>query len=238
MLIPDTTTTDFTPIEAGTYPARCVGLIDLGTQTSTFETETKAAHKVLVSFEICDPETRRSDGTPYVVSKRFTLSKHEKAALRGFLQGWRGRDFTPEEIKRFDLVAVLGQPCLLSVVNTSKDGKTFANIASAAKLPRGMAAPAGELPLQHFDLSAPDWEVFAQLGSRLQGQIAESPQYQAVPNKPRSIAVVPSPTPAPAVPVVAPSRPAMAPPAPATAQPAPPAYATEFAPLDGDDIPF
>lgn len=217
MLIPDTTTTDYTPIEAGTYPARCTGLIDLGTQTSTFEGDTKAAHKVLMQFEILDEESRRNDGTPFVVSKRFTLSKHEKSALRGFLQGWRGRDFSADEIKRFDLAVVLGQPCLLSVVNTSKDGKTFANIASAAKLPRGMAAPAGELPLLHFDLSAPDWAVYAQLGSRLQGQIAESPQYQALPNKPRSIAVPPTPSPAP--------------PAPAQRRPEPPAFGDE-------DIPF
>lgn len=231
MLLPDTNTTDYTPLEAGTYPARCVALLDLGTQTSTYEGEAKAAHKVLVQFEILDSEARRSDGTPFVVSKRFTLSKHEKSALRGFLQGWRGRDFTPEEIKRFDLAVVLGAPCLLSVVNTTKDGKTFANIASASKLPRGMAAPAGELPLQHFDLSAPDWEVFAQLGSRLQGQIADSPQYAAIPNKPRSISVAPTPSPAPA-------RPAMAPVAPAAAQSAPPAYATEFSPLGDDDIPF
>lgn len=230
MLIPDSTQTDYTPIEPGTYPAKCVGLIDLGTQTSTFENEAKAVHKVLVSFEILDPETRRNDGTPFVVSKRFTLSKHEKSALRGFLQGWRGRDFTAEEIRRFDLAVVLGQPCFLSVVNTGKDGKTYANIASASKLPRGMAAPAGELPLQHFDLSAPDWELFAQLGSRLQQQISESPQYQAIPNKPRSIALPPTPTPAPVTPPMARPSPAMA--------PAVPEYAHEFAPFDDADIPF
>lgn len=234
MLIPDTTTTDYTPLPAGTYPARCTGLIDLGTQTSNYDGDTKAARKVLAQFEILDAETRRNDGTPFTVSKRFTLSKHEKSALRGFLQGWRGRDFTPEEIKRFDLAVVLGQPCLLSVVSVTKDGKTFPNIASAAKLPRGMTAPAGELPLQHFDLTAPDWAVYAQLGSRLQGQIAESPEFQAIPNKPRSIAVPPTPSPAPAVAAVARQSPAMAP----AAQPAPPAYATEFAPFGDEDIPF
>ena len=73
-----------------------------------------------------------------------------------------------------------------------------------------------------FDLSAPDWQVFAGLGSRLQAQIAESPEYMALPNKPRTIAVG------------TPARP----PAPA-AMPEPPAYASDFAPDSADsDIPF
>ena len=235
MLIPDSNTTDYTPCPAGSYPAKCVGLIDLGTQTSTFEAETKSARKVLVSFEITDPETRRADGTPFVVSKRFTLSKHEKAALRGFLTAWRGRDFTPEEIKRFDLVAVLGADCLLSLVNTTKpDGKTFTNISGAMRLPRGMAAPAGEMPLQHFDLTDPDWQVFAALGSRLQAQIAESPEFIALPNKPRTVALG-------AAPAATAPHPATAPQTPAQAMPEPPAYVTEpvpdFADM-ADDIPF
>ena len=235
MLIPDSNTTDYTPCPAGSYPAKCVSLIDLGSQTSTFEAETKSARKVLVSFEITDPETRRTDGTPFVVSKRFTLSKHEKAALRGFLTAWRGRDFTPEEIKRFDLRAVLGADCLMSLIHTTKDGKTFTNISGAMRLPRGMTAPAGEMPLQHFDLTDPDWQVYAALGSRLQAQIAESPEFIALPNKPRTVALGAAPAATAAAP-----RPATAPQTPAQAMPEPPP-GYDFAPLDAADadlIPF
>ncbi len=240
LTISDTTTTDeYTPPEAGTFTARCASLIDLGTQATEWEGKAKTAHKVLLSFEITDSENRRADSSPHLLSKRFTASLHAKAGLRKFLESWRGRPFTPEELAGFDLKNILGLHCLIGVVHENKGDKTYANISSVMKLPKGMPAGAAELNPVAFDLAAPDWQVFAGLSSRLQGQIADSPEYQALPNKPRSIAVPPTPSPAPAVPATPPSRPAMAPPAPAAAQPAPPAHATEFAPFDPDmDIPF
>ena len=214
----------YTPPEAGTFTARCVGLIDLGTQTSTYEGESKAAHKLLLQFELCDPDNRRADGTPHTVSKRFTASLHPKAALRGVLEAWRGRPFSPEELRGFDLKTLLGVPCLLGIVHVEKDGKTFANISSCMRLPKGMPAPVGELGLTWFDLSSPDWQVFATLPQRLQDQIAAAPEYLAA--KPPARVVLGSSA-APAAPA---PRPAPA------AQPVTPAAAA-LADMD-DDIPF
>ena len=106
----------YTPPEAGTFTARCIGLIDLGTQASTFEGETKHAHKLLVQFELTDPDNRRDDGSAHIVSKRFTASLHPKAALRGFLEAWRGRPFTPQELAGFHLKALLGLALTLGSV--------------------------------------------------------------------------------------------------------------------------
>lgn len=213
----------YTPPEAGTFAARCVALIDLGTQASTYEGETKSAHKLLVQFEITDTDNRRTDGEPFIISKRFTASLHQKAALRGFLEAWRGRPFTPEELRAFDLKTLLGVPCLLGIVHTTKEGRTFANISSCMRLPKGMPAPAGALEPKHFDLSAPDWKVYAALPSRLQEQIATSPEYAAA-KPPARVAIAPAPAPAPAAP------------APAAAA-APAGAGSGFDDMD-DDIPF
>ena len=167
----------YSPAEAGTFSAICCGLIDLGNQTSSFEGEVKTAHKILLSLEITDPDNRRDDGSPHIVSKRFTLTLHPKGALRPFLETWRGKPFTPEELKAFDLKTLLGLNCLVGIVHTEKGDRKYANLSSVMKLPKGMAAPAGTEPLVSFDLDAPDWQVFAGLGSRLQAQIAESPEY-------------------------------------------------------------
>ena len=183
------TGTDYTPPEAGTFTARCCALLDMGTQTSVWEGEEKRAHKVLLSFEITDPDTRRADGTAHVISKKFSGSLHAKSGLRKFLESWRGRPFTPEELRGFDLKNVLGLDCLVGVVHESKGDRVFANLGSVMKLPRGMAPGTSEIEPVAFDLSAPDWQVFAGLGSRLQAQIAGSPEYMALPNKPRTIAV-------------------------------------------------
>lgn len=217
MIVSENTTATFTPCPAGSYLARCVQLIDLGTQASNFEGQEKRARKVLVAWEVLDDECRRDDGQPFVLSKRFTLSLHEKAALRKTLASWRGRDFTPLELKGFDLATVLGKDAFLSVIHTEKDGKTFANIAAVMKPPKGMTAAPGTEPLIHFDLTAPDWKVFTDLSPRLAEQIAASPEFQAL--KPPQGGSAP-----------APAQPLAPPPAPARA-------GSGFDDMD-DDIPF
>ena len=216
----------YTPPEAGTFPARCCALIDLGTQTSTFEGETKAARKILVSFEITDSDNRRDDGSPHIVSKRFTASLHPKAGLRKFLEAWRGRPFTAEELKAFDLKTLLGIPCLLGIVHQEKGDRVYANLSSCMKLPKGFAAAPGAEPLVSFDLDAPDWQAFAGLSSRLQAQIAEAPEF-AKANPPKAVQLVAA--------VQAPAQGTTAP----TAPPSPPAGAVGSGFDDmADDVPF
>jgi len=237
MILTDNGGTTYAPCPAGSYLARCVQLIDLGTQTATYEGETKRARKVLIAWEVLDDECRRDDGQPFILSKRFTQSLHEKAALRKTLTSWRGRDFTPVELKGFELKAVLGKDAFISVVHTEKDGKTFANIAAVMKPPKGMTAPLpGNEPLLHWSMAEPDWTVFAQLGSRLADQIAASPEYQAL-TPPKSVTLPASP--APAAPVHTPAPPPARQTAPAPKPQAPAAADTGSGFDDMDsDIPF
>lgn len=169
----------FTPCPAGTYPARMVQLLDLGTQISDFQGETKAAHKLLLTFEICDPETSRDDGKPFTISKRFTASLHEKAGLRKTLESWRGRPFSPDELRGFNLENILGKPCLLSVVQETKGERTYSNISAIMGMPKGMTCPDPSATPASFDLSAPNWEIFDGLREQLQEQIASSPEGKA-----------------------------------------------------------
>jgi hypothetical protein len=197
MILTDTGGSAFTPCPAGSYLARCVQLIDLGTQTSNFEGEVKRARKVLVAWEILDDECRKDDGSPFILSKRFTQSLHEKAALRKMLEAWRNRTFSPVELKGFDLGTVLGKDAFLSVIHTDKEGKTFANIAAVMKPPKGMTAPegTGNEPLVQWDMAAPDWAVFAALTPRLVEQIESSPEFKSLTPPAGRIAVhTPAPT--------------------------------------------
>lgn len=193
MIVFENSTTSFAPPDAGTYTAVLIAMIDLGTQTSTFEGEAKAARKIMLKFEITDSDNRRSDGTAHTVSKRFTASLHERAALRKFLEAWRGRPFTPEELKGFDLAKLLGVACLLGIVHQERDGRTFAGISSCMKLPKGMTAPPATEAMQHWDMSGsvpPDWTVFAALPKRLQETIEASPEFARL-QPPKSVAVAP-----------------------------------------------
>jgi hypothetical protein len=62
---------------------------------------------------------------------------NEKSNLRHDLEGWRGRQFTDEEAEDFDTRNVLGKPCMINVIHKpGKKGKTYANIAGIAGLPK------------------------------------------------------------------------------------------------------
>lgn len=218
LTITATDSTEFELPPAGATAARCAAVIDLGSQQSTYQGETKTQAKILLTFELAE---LRSDGTPHRVSRRMTASLHKKAQLRAFLEQWRGRAFTDEELRAFNVGKLLKAPCLLNLVHIERAGKQYANILSVSPVPKGMTAPEPVDAPVLFDLSAPDWQVFAGLSSRLQETISASPEYQAA-NPPKSVTVTAAPAPAA-------SRPAPAPtPAPAAAG---------FADFD-DDIPF
>jgi hypothetical protein len=128
----------FTPAPAGTHAAVCVDVVDLGVVETNWQGKVTRKHKVSIVWQI---DEDRDDGKPFAVRKRYTLSLHEKAALRKDLESWRGRAFTEEELQGFDLENLLRIGCLLNIIHASKDGQTYSNVASIMKLPKGMQAP-------------------------------------------------------------------------------------------------
>lgn len=177
---------DFTPPPTGAHPAICYRFIDLGTQSSNFNGETKHQHKVMLSWEITDPDLRMDDGRPFTISSRYTWSMHEKSTLRKTLESWRGKPFEDSDFGEggFDVRKLLGAPCLLSIIQQDKDGKTYANISAIMKLPKGVDA--GELVNDPVYFSIEDFNqhTFAGLSEGLQNIIKASPEYQAL-SKPR-----------------------------------------------------
>lgn len=170
--------TDFVPPPAGTHLAVCCRVIDLGTQMSNFQGESKLAHKVMISWEL--PDEKMEDGRPYTISKRYTFSSHEKASLRRDLESWRGAKFQPEEIAKFDIKKLLGVPCLLGVLHNSTDGKTYANIASVMKPPKGTPAPAPTNSPIYLSLAEFDQVVFDMLSDGLKDTIRKAPEYNKI----------------------------------------------------------
>ena len=72
---------DFKIPPAGTHMARCIGMIEIGTVTTTFMDDEKILQKVSITWEL--PEelavfNEEKGEQPFVVSKEYTLSMHEK----------------------------------------------------------------------------------------------------------------------------------------------------------------
>jgi hypothetical protein len=131
-------TGNFLPAPAGTHTAVCVDVTDLGLITTTFQGKTRQQHKVAIVWQI---DENLPDGKPYQVRRRYTCSLHEKATLRRDLESWRGRPFNDQELQSFDLETLLSVGCLLNVIHESRNGATYANVASVMRLPKGMTAP-------------------------------------------------------------------------------------------------
>jgi len=172
------------PMDAGTYPAVCVGIVDLGEQYS--ETFKKYNDKMLVIWEI-PSQTIEIDGEdkPRWLSKDFSASLSEKSNLYQTLVSWRGKAFTENELTedetgfmQFSVLDMLGNGCFLQVIVEEKDGNSYNRITSVIALPAGMPAPATETPLIAFDIDAWDDEVFKSLPGWIQERIKKSTQYQ------------------------------------------------------------
>lgn len=178
---------NFRPVPAGNWVARCFSLVDLGTQTS--EKFGNAVPKLRISWEVFGeddsgaPLTIERDGVsmPMTVSAEYTVSLGQKANLRKMLEAWRGRAFTSEEMGGFDVSKLMGAWCLINVSHNDVGGKTYANVASIAPLPKALAAnkPAPVHANVTFDLSAPDIAVMAGLPEFVRDKIEASPEWAA-----------------------------------------------------------
>lgn len=166
------------PVEPGTYFAVCIGAVDLGEQETTYNNKTKYTNQLQIIFEL-PSELIEIDGEeqPRQLSRRFAVSLSTKSNLRKFIETWYGKKFTDDAIREFDTRELLGKPAMLSVV-LSEDGN-YANIASAAALPKGMEAPKAKSELIDFDVEEWDDEAFQKLPEWLQELIKKSTQYKS-----------------------------------------------------------
>lgn len=167
------------PIEGGTYPAVCVGVVDLGEQLN--ENYKKYNAKVILIFEL-PGQTVTVDGEekPRWLSREFTAALGDKANLSAFLTSWRGKAFTDAELESFDMSEMLGKGCFLQVVKLEKGEKCYNNITAAVGLPTGTPTPEISPDTQPILFDMDNWndEMFDLIPEWIQNKIRKSTQYQ------------------------------------------------------------
>lgn len=219
-LIVEDTGGNFEKCPSGMHLARCYRIIDLGTQKSEYMGQTKYLHKVMLGWEIHGMNDDGSpikmmDGRPFSIFKNYTMSWSEKANLRLDLQSWRGKPFTQEELRRFDLKNVLGAFCMVNVIERpAKEGnKMYTNVSGVTPVPamiKQNGLPAAVNKNELFSISEPDMEMFNAFSDNLKLKISSSPEWQKKHGK------TPAPQP----------------------QSSTPAAKQGFDDMDSDDIPF
>ena len=113
-------TPSYPTVSVGVHKARCVRVIDLGTQQNDYQGQISWKRQVMLIWEV--PSETDNKGEPLTISKFYTLSLNEKANLANDLVSWRGRPFTETEKKGFDISKVVGKPCSINVI-LNQNGK-------------------------------------------------------------------------------------------------------------------
>lgn len=177
---------NFTPVPPGMHLARCYRVVDLGTQKSEYLGTIKHLPKVMIQFEVHGEDENgkaivTAKNEPMTISKNFTLSLAEKATLRKDLQTWRGREFTAEELRGFELKNVLGAWAMISVIKSpGNNGKEYTNVAAIMQVPpqiKKAGLPEGFNKLGLFSIDEPDMEMFGTFSDNLKAKIQGSPEW-------------------------------------------------------------
>ena len=172
----------YTPAPEGTHRAVCSGIAVLGTYDEEYQGVEKKQKKIRIFYELPD-ETREYDGKtePTKISKEFTFSWSDKANLYKFINNWRGKPFTADELKKFNVFSVVSAPCLLTIQHKigKTSGKQYAEITSATPMVKGMEKP---VPTETFFYAVDQHNeaVYANLPEFVRNKIADSDEWKAM----------------------------------------------------------
>ena len=121
---------EYPKVPTGVHNARCIRVIDLGTQRNDYQGQITWKRQALIIWEL--PQQLSND-VPMTISKFYTLSLHEKSNLSMDLVSWRGRPFTETEKKGFDITKLIGIPCQLNVMHNEKGKEKVSSVMPLSK---------------------------------------------------------------------------------------------------------
>jgi len=129
---------DFKPCPEGGQRLICCDVVDHGLQPPDRFGKIKRKGTLYWQSEHLIPEGEYA-GRPFIVHRRFTMSMHEKAGLRIFINAWRGKPMTDEQATALarDLDKLIGFNGYGQVMHVTKPRGTFAEILSMMPLPKG-----------------------------------------------------------------------------------------------------
>jgi hypothetical protein len=131
-------------IPQGSHIARCYSIVHIGTVQWEYLGEVKHTDKIRLTWELPN-ETKvfkeENGEQPFVISKEYTLSMHEKSNLRRDVESWIGA-LTEQQADDFDISDLMGKPCMLNILHReAKNGNTYSNVGTVNQLIKGVECP-------------------------------------------------------------------------------------------------
>jgi len=181
---------EFQIVDEGTHIAICTAVVGIGPQETHFGEKEQLKIRFEISLErvtYTDKDGIEHEG-PMIVWKTYTASLNEKANLRKDLESWRSRRFTEEELNGWDIGAIVGKPCMITIVHSENNGKTYANVATVTGVPKGTTVPDAENDLIDFSFDDYTDDQFNTLPEWLQEKVGDGEKLRDV-QKARAIEV-------------------------------------------------
>jgi len=181
----DSNTTDSQDFEQPapkTYPARLIGLYDIGQQPNDMGfknidgTIKGPSNQVVMTYELVGKD-KQSNGENFILSDFVTVSLHVKGTLPKRLQALgapitKKSDDWFELPKNYNLSILLGEPVMLDVVLKDSGKAKIANVMAPME---GMAIAEPKQPLGFLDLDADDYlDQFAKAPTWIQKKVQKS----------------------------------------------------------------
>lgn len=128
---------------AGQFPMVCVDVVDLGRSIEQFKNEPpREVPKIALVF-VSGARQADEQKSLALVTVEMTNSSGEKANLRKFIEDWRGKSYTPEQLADgLPVTKLYGQVALVNVEHIlTRKGRTFAKVRSLGPLPKELPTP-------------------------------------------------------------------------------------------------
>lgn len=174
------------PIEAGSYPARVVQVIDLGLQAQQpwQGQEKPPAHMIRLTYELVDEfcldeAGNEMENKPRWISEDFALYSLQADKAKSTK---RYLAIDPDDVNDGDFTGLVSFPCNVTVVQkkSKSSGNIYNNVGGVTSVRPKDAARMAELvnPSKVFVLDEPDMEIFNSLPEWLQEKITGNLEYQ------------------------------------------------------------
>lgn len=185
-IIASTNSTPRELVPSGNYVARCYKMIQIGTVTEVINGESKQLQKVRIGWEFPNDMkvfSEEKGPQPISVDEEYTLSMGDKANLRKMLASWRGKDFSMDEAKAFDVTKLVGVPCMVNIIHiqSKRDAsKTYSKVGSVSSIPKGVNVPAQVNKTFVLSYDSFDYDKFNSLPDFIKDKMKTSAEFKTL----------------------------------------------------------
>ena len=129
------TAKEYTPCPEGSFQGKLVRIYYVGTQIDTYNPTYKPQGKLILVFELDEPVPGGNGN--FRVFKKISTTLNEKSGFYKLFKPVLGSSY-PNENGSFNPEQLLSMRVLVNVTHTVKGDKTYTDISSLGRIPRGM----------------------------------------------------------------------------------------------------